>query len=153
GYGLTEIGGEDGRVQVSFPILRVGPATDVGLDTGSGPIDATQLYFRVPGKNTCLGDSGGPAFIARQGVERLAAVTSSGDAASKLGGVDARPALPAIVAFIQPAIDELEAGDPCRADGVCNEACDRGPALVDPDCAPRHCAADGICAVACVDPP
>jgi secreted trypsin-like serine protease len=37
------------------------------------------VSFSVPGKSTCHGDSGGPAFIERQSQLYLAAVTSGGD--------------------------------------------------------------------------
>jgi MYXO-CTERM domain-containing protein len=136
-----------------FPIERVGPASDVGLDTQSGPIDATQFYFRVADKNTCDGDSGGPAFLPRQHVERLAGSTSYGDGPCMVDGVDARTDLPEIMAFIQPTIDLFEGTDPCRGDGMCDETCNKGGQLGDPDCAENHCGADGICALSCVNPP
>jgi hypothetical protein len=136
-----------------FPIDRVGPASDVGLDTHSGPIDATQLYYRVPLKNTCDGDSGGPALVPRSHVERLAGATSYGDANCTIDGVDARTDAPQIAAFIQPTVDAFEGKDPCRADGTCDESCNTGGRLVDPDCAPNHCGADGMCVISCVDPP
>jgi hypothetical protein len=153
GYGNDGGRHYDLRRSVSFPIERMGPADDVGGDTGSGPINATQFYYRVPHENTCDGDSGGPAFLPRSHVERLAGATSYGDPDCTVDGVDARTDAPEIAAFIQPMIDRFEGDDPCRADGVCNEACNTGPDLVDPDCAPNHCLADGICSLSCVDPP
>jgi hypothetical protein len=153
GYGLDDNNVFGVRRVVSFPIQRIGPANDVGLDTHSGPIDATQFYFRIAGKNTCQGDSGGPAFTGRAHVERVAGVTSTGDSACLIDGVDARTDLPEIAAFIQPTIDRFEGMDPCRGDGFCNETCNQSHRLVDPDCAPNHCSADGICALACIDPP
>jgi V8-like Glu-specific endopeptidase len=156
GPAFTFVGyGDDGgyhygvRRVVTFPIERVGP----GKGGGSGPIDATQFYYRVPHKNTCSGDSGGPAFFPRGHVERLAGATSYGDGPCEVDGVDARTDEPAIVSFIQPTIDLFEGTDPCRADGVCHEECNVGGRLGDPDCAPRHCAADGICVLSCVDAP
>ncbi len=140
------------RVAV-FPIERLGPASDVGSESGTGPIDASQFYYRVPSKNTCDGDSGGPAFLPRGHVERLAGATSYGDGPCRVDGVDARTDLPEITAFIQPMIDAFEGMDPCRADGVCDESCNTGGQLRDPDCAPNHCGADGICVLSCVDPP
>ncbi|WP_437620350.1 S1 family peptidase [Sorangium sp. So ce1151] len=153
GHGIDEAGVLLVRRVVTFPIDAVGPADDAGLDTGSGPVDATQLYYR-PGAdgNTCLGDSGGPAFLVRGGVERVAGVSSYGDAHCEIDGVDARTDLPAIAAFIQPEIDRIEGDDPCRADGVCGASCDGGSPLLDPDCAEAHCGPDGICAAACVEP-
>jgi hypothetical protein len=124
----------------------------VGLDTGSGPIDKSMFYFKVAKKNTCNGDSGGPAFVARSKVERLAGATSSGDADCKIDGTDARTDAPAIAAFIQPTIDLFEGQSPCRADGVCDESCNVGNQLVDPDCAEAHCGADGMCVLSCAEP-
>ncbi|WP_437479405.1 trypsin-like serine protease [Sorangium sp. So ce1014] len=152
GHGIDEAGTSLARRVAAFPIAAVGPADDVGLDTDSGPIDATQLYARSPGANTCFGDSGGPVLLARGGVERVAGVISYGDAHCEIDGVSARADAPAIEAFIQPEIDRIEAGDPCRGDGICDASCDVGPTLTDPDCAEAHCGEDGICAVACVDP-
>lgn len=153
GYGNDGSFNYDTRRVAVFPILRVGPASDVGLDTGTGPIDATMFYLRGPKQNTCDGDSGGPAFVVRGGVERHAGATSYGDGPCKVDGVDARTDLPAIKSFIQPMIDQFEGNDPCRNDGVCQEWCNTGNHLVDPDCAPNHCGADGMCVISCVDPP
>jgi MYXO-CTERM domain-containing protein len=152
GYGNDGSYNYDVRRVVTFPIERVGPASDVGKDSGTGPINATQFYYRVKGKNTCDGDSGGPAFVVRGGVERLAGSTSYGDWDCTIDGVDARTDQPAIDGFIQGQIDAFEGADPCRGDGVCNESCNVS-ALVDPDCAANHCGADGICVLSCADPP
>jgi len=152
GYGYTSGVVHSGfgvRRAVTFPIDVVGPA-DVGGSLGS--INDTLFYFELAGKNTCNGDSGGPALVARRGVERLAGVASSGDDRCVLDGDDARADLPEIRDFIQPYIDSLSKLDPCRADGVCNESCNVHHQLVDPDCAEKHCARDGVCALACVAP-
>ncbi len=151
GYGADDFGNYDVRRVVAFPIVAVGPA-DVGQDTGSGPIDATQFYYRTTGKNTCDGDSGGPSFFVKGMVERVAGTTSYGDFDCQIDGVNARTDGPAIQAFIQPHIDAFENMDGCRADGACNDACNVGK-LVDPDCADQHCGQDGICALSCVNPP
>ncbi|WP_437968164.1 trypsin-like serine protease [Sorangium sp. So ce260] len=152
GYGVSDGVAGTGfgmRRVVTFPILAVGPAQVGGTP---GMIDATQFYYQVPAMNTCSGDSGGPAFLVRWGVERHAGVTSFGDDPCTLDGVQARTDLDQISRFIQPTIDEFEADNPCRADGLCDATCDVGPELVDPDCADRHCGADGVCALACVAP-
>ncbi len=153
GYGEDDDNHRGVRRAAVFPIDRVGPAADVGLDTQTGPIGPTQFYYRYPHENTCNGDSGGPAFVPRDHVERLAGSTSLGDLRCQRDGVDARTDAPQIAAFIQPYIDAFEDMDPCRADGVCNESCNVDHKLVDPDCAPDHCGADGICVLSCVDPP
>jgi MYXO-CTERM domain-containing protein len=151
GYGDDNLGGFDVRRTVSFPIVAVGPA-QVGLDTGTGPIDDTMFYYRVMGKNTCSGDSGGPSFVVRSGVERVAGTTSFGDADCLIDGVNARADGPIVSSWIQPTIDALENDDPCRADGNCDESCNVGNQLVDPDCAQDHCGADGMCVISCVNP-
>jgi len=137
------------RRVVTFPIDVVGPA-DVGGSLGN--INDTLFYFELSGKNTCNGDSGGPALIVRGGVERLAGVSSSGDDRCLIDGDEARADLPEIRAFVQPYVDALSNADPCRADGVCNESCNLHKRLVDPDCAEKHCVRDGVCALACVAP-
>jgi hypothetical protein len=151
GYGDDGLGNFGLRRVVTLPIEVIGPA-NVGIATGSGPIDDTMFFFEVPKKNTCNGDSGGPAFVVRSGVERVAGSTSSGDDKCVIDGTDARTDAPAIAAFIQPTIDLFEGNDPCRSDGVCDESCNVGGNLGDPDCAAAHCGADGICALSCVAP-
>src|SRR6185436_10495989 len=104
------------------------------------------------------GDSGGPGFVVRNGVERHAAVTSFGDSYCVFDGVGARTDDPQMT-WIQATIDGFEAMDPCRADGVCGSGCtSTSPAplgtLSDPDCADQHCGSDSICVLSCspVDP-
>lgn len=151
GYGNDGAMNYDVRRVVTFPITAVGPA-QVGTTTGSGPIDDSEFYYDAPNKNTCDGDSGGPSFVARGHVERLAGTTSFGDQDCMLDGVNARADAPAIKAFIQPYIDQFEDMDPCRADGVCDETCNKNNTLLDPDCAENHCGADGMCVISCVAP-
>lgn len=154
GYGNDGASHYDLRRAVAFPILRVGPA-QIGMeDGGSGPIGPSQFYYSVAHRDTCDGDSGGPGFVVRQGVERLAGSTSFGDLDCAIDGVDARTDTPAISGFIQPTIDAFEGTDPCRSNGVCDETCNVGNTLIDPDCAQAHCSADGMCVLSCspVDP-
>jgi hypothetical protein len=42
-------------------------------------VDNRTISFSVPGKNTCYGDSGGPAFVEQNSKLYVAAVTSGGD--------------------------------------------------------------------------
>ncbi|MBI4956654.1 MAG: trypsin-like serine protease, partial [Myxococcales bacterium] len=152
GYGDDGNGGYDIRRVVTFPIIAVGPA-NVGLQTGTGPIDATMYFYAQPGKNTCFGDSGGPAFVPRGLVEHVAGTTSFGDPNCAIDGVDARADLPQINAFIQSWIDQWEGlNNPCRSNGTCDETCNVNNTLVDPDCAQNHCSADGMCVLSCVNP-
>ncbi len=165
GYGDTDVQGNGSgtRRVVTFPIQYVGPVSNIPLppnapSSASDSIDATQFYYRVAGRNTCSGDSGGPAFVVRNGVERHAGVTSYGDDGCAFDGVAARTDL-ARMQWIQQNIDAFEPTEPCRADGICAPGCaTTTPAplgtLIDPDCAEQHCSADGICALSCspVDP-
>jgi len=152
GYGDDGQGNRGVRRVATFPIAAVGPAC-VGVDTGTGPIDGTKFYYRFAGEDTCNGDTGGPALLPSGPVERLAGATSFYGKACATDGDDARTDAPQIAAFIQPTIDLFEGADPCRADGVCDESCNTGHQLVDPDCAPAHCGADGICVLSCTDTP
>jgi Trypsin len=153
GYGLSN--GQRGtgfgvKRVTKFPIAAVGPAR-VGGTPGS--IDATQFYYRTPGKNTCNGDSGGPAFLVRNGVELHAGVTSFGDQFCTVDGVQQKTDLPMIQSFLQPLMDRIEGGNACRNDGQCNEACNTGGQVADPDCHATHCGRDGVCSRACASDP
>jgi V8-like Glu-specific endopeptidase len=77
GYGVTSGNGGGAGVKraVSMPIASVWP---------------TQFSYQTPGKNTCSGDSGGPAFAQVNGEWRVAGVTSYGDAWCQQYGVDTR---------------------------------------------------------------
>ncbi len=151
GYEAGHTGFGTRRV-VTFPIIAVGPANLQNGHTVQA-IDATMFYYKLDGKNTCNGDSGGPAFIPRGGVERHAGVTSFGDAACTIDGVQQRTDAPAIAGFIQQWIDTFEgANNACRSNGVCDESCNQNGQLVDPDCAENHCARDGMCVLSCVHP-
>src|SRR5205814_746523 len=86
GYGdinANNVGFGTRRV-VTFPINLVGPVASITVPAtapsgAADSIDATQFYFQLLHKNTCSGDSGGPGFVVRNGVERHAGVTSYGD--------------------------------------------------------------------------
>jgi MYXO-CTERM domain-containing protein len=154
GYGYDENNGYGKKRVATFPIKKIGPAQN--LPTFVGQIDASEFYYALPNLNTCNGDSGGPAFAIRGGVERHAGATSWGDQACEEDGVQARTDNPAIAEFIQPNIDAFEGADnACRSNGVCDESCNdvNGDGQVwDPDCQENHCGADGLCALACVAP-
>jgi cysteine-rich repeat protein len=147
--GVNQTGFGTRRV-VTFPIQAVGPAT-VGGTPGS--IDATQFYFKVPGENTCNGDSGGPAFFIADGIERHAGVTSFGDGPCTLDGVQQITDSDQIASFIQPNINTFEPNNPNKNDGVCNAAGQAGSNLLkDPDCALQFSGADGVCVPTKVKP-
>jgi Trypsin len=153
GYGVTNGTTDKGagtRRVVKFPIGGVGPLDETAQAPG---VDATQFYYNTPGKSTCVGDSGGPGFIPIAGVHSIAGVTSYGDDVCKEYGVQQRTDTPMIDAFIQPFIDKVESANQCKADGACEESCNTGGQVKDPDCHADHCGADGICARACVTDP
>lgn len=149
GFGDDENGDSGIRKVVLFPVDVVGPAMVGG---SADTIDDSMVYFQVTNVNTCSGDSGGPGFLVRAGVERHALITSYGDPDCAVDGVAARTDQPIIDEFIQPFIDSAEGADPCRNNGVCDESCNTGMVVVDPDCHEAHCEADGMCASACVMP-
>jgi MYXO-CTERM domain-containing protein len=155
GYGNDDGVNQTGfgmRRVAHFPIALVGPGPIPAGEYQGEPLYDTEFYYAVPGKNTCNGDSGGPAFFVDQGVETVAGVTSWGDGPCTVMGVNARTDLPMIQQFIQPTIDSFEAGLSCSADGQCDASCQTGGELVDPDCASMHCGHDGVCAQACSAP-
>jgi len=96
------------------------------------------FYLHAQPALTCLGDSGGPALLLKNGREVVAGVHSQSDCVSHATEVrvDAH-----VASFLAPYL-EPEPG--CHADELCASDC---PA-VDPDC---PCAADGFCADGCFD--
>jgi secreted trypsin-like serine protease len=95
---------------------RVGGRPDVDgsgikrqTTTALSEVNATQMAFVDPERNTCFGDSGGPAFMTIDGVEVVVGVTSFGDEFCEQFGVDTR--VDAFAAdFIEPTIAAFEAG-------------------------------------------
>lgn len=85
-------------------------------------VGSTQFSYGLPGKNTCSGDSGGPAFyIDSQGNYLVAGVTSYGDAYCASYGVDTR--VDAYLDFLNVApadpddpVDPVDPVDPCRGE-------------------------------------
>lgn len=145
GYGLTSGngGGSGVKRSVTMPISSV---------------SATKFVYQTPGKNTCNGDSGGPAF-AKVGSEWfVAGVTSYGDAFCNQYGVDTRADVFAAFLAVKPATPPAGnpenpppgAGDPCngetyegRCDGSTVVWCDNGQVHQQP------CAAQGkVCGFA-----
>lgn len=151
GYGRTVwLADNSGEKHVAtFPIDGIGPR-NVGGQVGS--IDQTQFFYTRRGTHTCNGDSGGPSFLVRGGVEQVAGVTSFGEQYCRDIGVQARADLPAVTSFIQPLLASIEAGNHCRADEVCDPTCVGDGKNWDPDCEAERCGADGICALSCVAP-
>jgi hypothetical protein len=81
GYGITAGGANDSAIkrQVSKNNVQVA--------------NAGELYETLTSSDnglTCSGDSGGPSFVTFNGVERIVAVTSRGDANCQQAGIDTR---------------------------------------------------------------
>ena len=106
GYGLVsgKGGGSGTKRGVTMPIHSVG---------------ATQFVYQTAGKNTCNGDSGGPAF-AKVGDEWfVAGVTSYGDVGCTQYGVDVRADAYASFVLGQPSGGEPPPpppADPCQGE-------------------------------------
>jgi len=135
GFGKTsaEPAAESGR-------KRVGTAMVTAVDAGS-------LALGAQPSQTCMGDSGGPALLARDGVDQLVGVTSSGDARCEQYGRDTRVDVHA-AGFVLPYIAETS-----RTGGAAGERCfvadNCGSGVCEfPDDAPTI----GYCAAPCAAP-
>lgn len=130
GFGITSGGGGGGgtKRQVSYSVREIRSYT---IESGGN------------GKQTCSGDSGGPAFMVTQGstAERVVGVVSYGDPDCTQFGADAR--VDPDINWIKSTYAAWEAPS-CDTDGKCVPGC----APIDQDCA---CASDGACSPQCLD--
>ena len=79
GYGVS-----NGQTQTGSGVKRV-------VSIPVSQVAATQFAYQTPGRNTCNGDSGGPAFATdASGNLTVAGVTSYGDRGCTQYGVDTR---------------------------------------------------------------
>lgn len=129
GFGVTDAAGNGGGLkrQVTYDVREVRSTT---IESGSA------------GKQTCGGDSGGPAFMVTTGsaAERVAGVVSYGDQDCNQFGVDVR--VDVSLNWIKGVMNQWEAPT-CAKDGKCLAGC----APIDQDCA---CAADSRCTAECL---
>ncbi len=149
GFGITSGGGTGGgtKREVTYPVRQVSTAL---IESGA------------TGKQTCSGDSGGPAFMVMPGstVESVVGVVSFGDQNCSQFGSDGR--VDVALGWISQTMGGWE-GPTCATDGRCKAGCmpvdqdcacvadgacnpDCADVLKDPDC-PRNCAPNGICAL------
>lgn len=125
GFGLTESGSFGVKMSVSMPITKM---------------EEQWLFNADPQKNTCSGDSGGPALMELDGVVTLVGVTSWGDEDCVEFGANSR--VDAFASFVVDYLDGVAppnaptpstgtqgpGGDHCEelgwyGDGICDEDC------------------------------
>ncbi len=152
GFGVDDPINQSGfgtRRVTTIAVNAIGP-----FDLGGGFIlPETYIHYETSGSSPCFGDSGGPAYFTALGTEHVTAVASwVGDDFCSTFGAHARIDQPMITSWLQGMIDSFESGNPCKSDGACDETCNTGGEVRDPDCHSAHCGADGICALACVAP-
>ena len=130
GFGITTGGGGGGGTKrhVSYNVRQVSQQL---IESGAS------------GKQTCSGDSGGPAFMVMPGntAETLVGVVSFGDETCTMYGEDGR--VDVALNWIAQTMAPWE-GPTCANDGLCKAGC----MPIDQDCA---CAADGLCSAECAD--
>jgi hypothetical protein len=107
-------------------------------------VEESTFAFGPSPSQTCVGDSGGPAFAFIDGVEVLIGVTSSGDAQCAAGARDMRVDVYA-ASFVLPYVAETSpgtkaVGERCYYDAHCDSASCRFP-----EDAPNV----GYCSVSC----
>lgn len=130
GFGITNASGVGSGVkrEVTYNLRQVATYT---IESGAS------------GKQTCSGDSGGPAFMVMPGSpqEKLVGVVSYGDQSCVVEGWDGR--VDKVATWIRTTMGAWEVPT-CALDGACVPGC----TPVDQDCA---CAADGQCTAECAD--
>ncbi len=160
GFGMTFSMTPAGTKQVGFARFR--NADDDLAQPAIPPSDASTFILIAAPNQTCMGDSGGPAFATVDGTEYLIGVTSTGDQACARFGRMTRVDYFAF-SFILPFLDQIQpgavaTGHRCILDDHCSEGpciaaedeariryCTRSCAS-DEDCpGSLACAADGVC--------
>jgi hypothetical protein len=123
GFGTTAVGVYGVKLQIDVSLAGFGCAVPGCAGTDS---PTTQISYSQSTGGPCSGDSGGPAFIERDGTWYAAGITSYGDIFCDFYGVSTR------VDAFQRFIDNFTGivAD-CSSDGVCHEDC-LDP--IDPDC-------------------
>lgn len=117
GFGRTETGGLSVKLQADGVLGGLG-CTVAGCPS---PGDAaTQISYGQSVNGPCAGDSGGPAFVLRDGAVYVGGVTSYGDQGCTVYGVSTRADAYAawIDAFVSPPVSACgngacEAGESC----------------------------------------
>ncbi len=103
---------------------QAGAGTKRAVWMGISEVDGTTFRYDDPGKNTCSGDSGGPAFYRDPaGTYYVAGVTSYGDWYCTEYGVDTR--VDAFLSFLGVSSTPTTPADPCQGEtyvGRCDGA-------------------------------
>lgn len=142
-----------GSSDIGRPIRHVGFGTTNPNSSVSGTkrevtysvreIRAYTIESGAPGKQTCSGDSGGPALMTMPGnnKEVVVGVVSWGDDQCAAYGYDGR--VDAAAPWIRQTMRTWEVPT-CSTDGACVPGC----TPVDQDC---ECKGDGVCGANCID--
>ncbi|MHB8875530.1 MAG: S1 family peptidase [Myxococcaceae bacterium] len=139
------------QAMVGLPIRHIGYGSTSGAGSGNGQkrevtyalrrVEPYEIESGATGKQTCGGDSGGPALMVTPGStqERVVGTISYGDPDCNMFGADTR--VDVDLAWIKATYAPWEAPT-CAEDGKCVAGC----AVVDQDCV---CIADGVCSTDC----
>lgn len=112
GYGRSSRSDPSARYEKKQGTARIGPVAGGFFEVVADPA--------VP----CLGDSGGPGLVVRDGVEQLAGVTSHGPASCDVGVVHAAHVFAYVDDFVRPILASFRdgavaAGGRCWSDAQC----------------------------------
>jgi len=133
GFGVTENNTSGEKLTVTSTIGKVCPGPSGCSYSGAWVVARAMGYPNSPG-GPCSGDSGGPAFVSRGGVEYLVGVTSYGDPNCSQYGVST------MVHSYESWIQSFTGG----ASEICgNGVDDDGDGQA--DCADADCATDPAC--------
>ncbi len=127
GYGKTE-NDTIGTKMTTDGMLGWMCTTEGGCNQGATRVSQNSICFNMHDSGTCNGDSGGPAFIERDGNEYIGGLTSYGDQDCSLFGCDTK-------------VDEYHDWIDSVIHGTLGSACSD-----DADCDSGNCK-DGVCCV------
>ncbi len=136
GYGRTETGGGGTRLRSSAPLqyacLAAAECTWWRNVLAFAYVAPAAFCHPRANAGTCKGDSGGPAFITRDGQEFVAGISSFGDTACKTHGCHAG----IDHAFLDPYIAAARPASGCTTAATCgnHDPCDGEERCVDGQC-------------------
>ncbi|MDY0001798.1 MAG: serine protease [Polyangia bacterium] len=132
GFGRTESFTSGRKLTVPGTVGKVCDGPEV-CSLGAGQVVPGAFGYSMAPGGPCSGDSGGPAFILRGGVEHVAGVTSYGDENCAYYGVSTRPDayaawIEAFVAGVREDCTTAEDEDHDTLAGCADPDCDGDPA-------------------------